>query len=98
MVTIETNSYLPDGFFERLIIKIYSCEHLDISQLWRNGIISTTTSEGLISCIHEKTKNFSTITITAKNNGEKIREEWHGIIPILVVCEYFHHTGVLITL
>lgn len=89
MITlIETRGGLPDGFFQRFIIKVYSLNVFNHCTPWNYGFKGLN-KDGEVVCKFEKFQNSSRITLQGFSDPKDIYHLWLTIIPILQVLERF---------
>ena len=82
---MQTVGSLPDGFFERFIIKIYSSNILISLSPWSNGVTGRTRDDSVVTCVHAKKRHASDVKIVATGDEAVIYHAWNVVIPIIKV-------------
>ena len=81
---IETFGKLPDGFFQRFIIKVYTMNLFTECIAWNYGFKGFWGKESAVLCQHEKTQHSSLIKLQGLGQ-ENAHHMWSILKPILKV-------------
>ena len=84
VTVLETIGVLPDGFFQRFIIKLYCLNIFKDCMSWNHGF-KALTKDGDFICQHEKSNRSSRITLIGSADPDNIYHLWTCIIPVLRV-------------